>query len=340
MEGVQYLDVTIETLRKAIELRPNFPQAQNDLAFFLESAGDTAQSLEILRDVLANDPGLRDANVTYIGSLVDTGRFEDAEAALARWARIRPDAPDIRIRRVHLYSTQGRLADAWRESVEVVEAGASDTALEALRFTVRWRLRDGAWIIENFSSARRKAAGAILEGDTRRAVELVDGDPNARLNSGTALATYVPVHYAAGDLDAVIAYYEGEMKSPAGAMEASNYCGCSPLQLVLALKDSGHPDFQSLLEAWKRNVEGQSELYTRSGERNAERGDIAALDGDFAAAKKYYALAMDLGWRNPIFVSRNLRKFLPADVEFDALLHRMAHLINEERRSLGMQPIG
>jgi hypothetical protein len=111
------------------------------------------------------------------------------------------------------------------------------------------------------------------------------------------------------------------------------------LQLVLALKDSGHPDFQPLLDAWRRDVEAQSELYARSGDRNAERGDIAALDGDFAAAKKFYGAAMDMGWRNPIFVSRNLRKFLPPDVEFDALLDRMARLINEERQSLGMPPI-
>jgi len=337
-EGIQYLDVTIETLRKAIEFRPNFPQAQNDLAYFVDLSGDKAQAMDIWKDVLADDPGLRDANVTYIASLVQTGRFEEAEAALARWERIRPDAPDIRVRRMQLWAAQGRLADAWRESVEVGKAVQGDPALDQGRFLIRWRLHDGAWIIEN-APGRRKAAGALLEGDTRRAVEFVDGDPDARRNAGTALATYVPVHYAAGDVKAVIAYYEAAMKTPAGAMEASNYCSCSPLQLILALKDAGHPDFESLLEAWKSDAEAQAELYARSGERNAARADIAALGGDFVAAKKYYAAAMDLGWRNPMFVSRNPRKFLPADDEFDALLVRMTRLINEERASLDMPPI-
>jgi TolB-like protein len=337
-EGLQYLDVTIETLRKAIELRPNFPQAQNDLGYFVDLSGDKAQAMDIWKDVLADDPGLRDANVTYIASLVQTGRFEEAEAALARWERIRPDAPDIRVRRMQLWAAQGRLADAWRESVEVGKTVQGDPALDQGRFLIRWKLHDGAWIIAN-APGRRRAAGALLEGDTRRAVEFVDGDPDARRNAGTALATYVPVHYAGGDIKAVIAYYEAAMKTPAGAMEASNYCGCSPLQLILALKDAGHPDFEPLLEAWKSDAEAQAELYARSGERNAARADIAALGGDFAAAKKYYAAAMDLGWRNPMFVSRNPRNFLPADAEFDALLVRMTRLINEERASLDMPPI-
>jgi hypothetical protein len=109
--------------------------------------------------------------------------------------------------------------------------------LDLGRLLIRWKLRDGAWIIEN-APGRRKAAGALLEGDTRRAVEFVDGDPDAKRNAGTALATYVPVHYAAGDVKAVIAYYEAAMKTPAGAMAASNFCTCSPLQLVLALVEA------------------------------------------------------------------------------------------------------
>jgi TolB-like protein/Tfp pilus assembly protein PilF len=337
-EGLQYLDVTIETLRKAIELRPSFPQAQNDLAFFVDLSGDKAQAMEILKEVLADDPGLRDANVTYIAGLVEMGLFEDADAALARWARIRPDAPDIRVARIQVLWKQGRLAEAWRESVEAIKAGGGDVRLDSMQFNIRWRLLDGEWIVEN-TAERRKAAGALLQGDTRRAVDLVDSDPNARRNAGTALTAYVPVHYAAADVKTVIAYYEAEIKTPAGVIEAASFCGCSPLSLVLALKDAGHPDFQPVLQAWKNELDTHAEFYARSGDRNAARGDVAALEGDFAAARNFYATAIDLGWRNATFVSRSPRKFLPPDAEFDALLVRMTHLINEERASLGMPPI-
>jgi hypothetical protein len=208
-----------------------------------------------------------------------------------------------------------------------------------MQFIVRWKLHDGEWIIENAANQRWQAAGAILEGDAQRAVDLIDGDPVARQNGGTALATYIPVHYSAGDAKAVIAYYEAEMKTPAGAIDALNFCGCSPLHLVLALQDAGHPDFEPLLAGWKRAMEAQSELYARSAEWNAGRADIAALEGDFTAAKKFYGLAIDAGWRNPTFISRDLRKVLPQDAGFDALLSRMTGLINAERRSLGMAPL-
>jgi hypothetical protein len=108
---------------------------------------------------------------------------------------------------------------------------------------------------------------------------------------------------------------------------------------VLALQDAGHPDFQPLLAAWKREMETQTEFYARSADWNANRADIAALEGDFTAAKKFYGLAIDAGWRAPTFISRDLRKFLPQDAEFDALLSRMTGLINDERRSLGLAPL-
>ncbi|MEX2122756.1 MAG: tetratricopeptide repeat protein [Woeseia sp.] len=338
-EGVHHLDKTIETLRQAVALRPNFPQAQNDLAYFIDSAGAKAEALEILKDVLANDPGLRDANVSYVADLSEIGRYEDAEAALARWARIRPGIPEIKFWRGRLLAEQGRLAEAWRESVEIEKSGEAGRNLAFMQFIVRWKLHDGEWIIENAADPRRKAAGAILEGDARHAVELIDDDPGARQNAGAALGTYIPVHYAAGDAKGVIAYYEAEMKTPAGAIGALKLCGCSPLHLVLALQDSEHPDFEPLLTGWKREMETQSEFYARSAQWNADRADLAALEGDFTAAKKFYGLAIDAGWRNPNFISRDLRKFLPQDPEFDALLSRMTGLINDERRSLGLAPL-
>ena len=339
IEGVHHLDKTIETLREAVALRPNFPQAQNDLAFFIDAAGGKAEALDIVENVLANDPGLRDANVTYLANLTQVGRYEDAEAALARWARIRPGIPEIKLWRGILLAAQGRLADAWRASVELGKSGEADREVVFAQFTVRWKLRDGEWIIENVANARRKAAGAILEGDALRAIELVDGDPVARQNAGVALGNYIPVHYGAGDAKGVVAYYEAEMKTPAGALDASNLCGCSPLHLALALQDSGHPDFEPLLVAWKREMETQGEFYARSAEWNGDRADLAALQGDFTAAKKFYGLAIDAGWRDPHFISRDLRKFLPQEPEFDALLSRMTGLINDERRSLGMPPL-
>lgn len=334
-EGLHHLDETIETLRRAVALRPNFPQAQNDLAYFVDYAGNRTEALEILEDVLANDPGLRDANVTYISTLAQVGRFEDAEAALRRWARIRPGFPERELVHVYLLATQGRLADAWRESIAI--DNADEYLVKSVQLAIRWRLADAEWIVANTADELRwQAAGAFLQGDTRRAVEVIDGDPSVRQNTGEALASYALMHYAAGDTAAVIAWYEAEVKTPAGFIAAVHYCKCSPLPLLLSLRDGGHADFQPLLEAWKGQAAADAGLYARSSQWNADRGDIAVLENDFTSAKQFYGTAIDAGWRSPLFFARNLRNFLPRDSGFDALLARMVGLINAERQSLGM----
>ncbi|HEX7060755.1 MAG TPA: hypothetical protein VF200_02235, partial [Woeseiaceae bacterium] len=339
-EDMQYLDKAIATLRQAVALRPSFPQAQNDLAFFVGYTGEKAEAIAILEDVLVNDPGLRDANVSYINNLARTGRFEDAEAALGRWARVRPGTPDLEIMRAYLLASQGRLADAWRQTTAIHDTGAVPAGLLAtMRHIIRSRLGDGQWLLANAKTPREQAVGALLAGDTRRALELVDSDPLARQTAGEALGSYIPVHYAGGDARAVVAYYATEMGTPASFVAAVQYCQCNAVPLLLALREAGHADFRPLLDAWKGEIEAQREFYSGSFSWRSDRADIAALEGDFGTAKKLYGAAMDAGWRTPDFVARDLRAFLPQDPDFDALLSRMRDLVDTERRSLGMPPL-
>ncbi len=339
-EDMQYLDKAIATLRRAVALRPSFPQAQNDLAFFVGFTGEKGEAIAILEDVLANDPGLRDANLSYINNVARTGRFEDAEAALARWARVRPDSPDLELMRAYLLASRGRLADAWRRTAGISDTGAvPKSLLDFLQYLIRSKLGDGQWVLANDKTLRGQAFGALLAGDTRSALELVDSDPVARQTAGEALGSYIPVHYAAGDAKAVVAYYATEMGTPASFVAAVQYCQCSAVPLLLALKESGHADFQPLLDAWKREIEAQRELYSGSSAWRTDRADIAALEGDFSTAKTLYDAAIDAGWRTPNFLSRDFRTFLPEDPDFDALLSRMTDLVNAERRSLGMPPL-
>ncbi len=199
---------------------------------------------------------------------------------------------------------------------------------------------DGEWLLEHGKGGEWwPAAGALLEGDAKRAIALIDAIPAARQNSGEALAAWAFVHYAAGDAPAVIAWYEAEIKTPDGAIEAVKYCACSPLPLVLALRDAGHPEFRPLLAAWRTYSDGMGEFFARAPLWNSDQGHIAALEGDIAAAKKHYGIAIDAGWRSPLFVSREHPAFLPADPAFDALLARMRDLINAERQALGMAPL-
>jgi TolB-like protein/Tfp pilus assembly protein PilF len=333
------LDPAIEYLRKAIAVRPNFPQAENDLAYFLGQKGEKAEAIRILANVLQRDPGLKDANVIYTNYLNSMGRFDEATAGLARWEKISPNlSTSIKATRVSAFSGQGALAAAWKMSEELVQAGFVETLLDARRFSIRLALGDGDWILRADPIARRRALGALVKGDKKRALELVASDP-AALVPGTALGTYVPIHYAAGDVGGIVSYYDDRIGSPAKANIARNACGCSALHLLLALKEAGHKDYNGVLAAWKAALAEQQALFQKGQQFQRDSGDIAALEGNFPAARTHYIAAMDAGWRSALFLDPNYVRIYPNDSSFNALRARMRTLINKERTALNLPPL-
>jgi TolB-like protein/class 3 adenylate cyclase len=332
------LDLAIATLRKAILIRPNFSQAENDLAYFLGRKGEIPAAMKLLEGVLQRDPGLRDANVIYTNYLISMGRFDEAEASLAKWGKLSRNQTSIEPMRVAILAQRGDLAAAWRASEKLVQAGIDDNQLDIRRTSVRMALGDGDWLLGADIPGRRRAVGAILKGDEKRAIELLATDPLIAA-PWVGLASYVPIHYSAGDAGSAVAYYDDKIGSPAAAVAAYNGCGCSILSLVLALKERGHRDYKSVLAAWKGALAGERAIFKNGQLYQRELADIAALEGDFAAAKTHYAASIDGGWRSPQFFDRMYQDLLPKDATFGALRARMKSLIDKERVALGLPPL-
>lgn len=335
------IDLAIETLRKAIAVRPNFPQAENDLAYFLSKKGETGESMKILADVLQRDPGLRDANVIYFNLLAGMGRFDEAEAALARWEKVSPGQKSAGAARVRLMLQRGDLAAAWRASEEV--KGAAGGEIENDLFITRYRIRsllgDGDFLLASDLPDQRRAFGAILKGDNKLAIELVDADPASKSGLSPGLGSYVAIHFAAGDGAGAVSYYDAAIRTPATAVAAANICNCSLLALTLALKDAGHKDYKGVLAAWKAALAGERALYGNSAQHMQQSAEIAALEGDVAAAKRLYASAIDAGWRSVLFLDQNRFRAYRDDADFAALRARMKALIDRERAELGLAPL-
>jgi len=336
-DDLAYFDNAIDYLRKAVAIRPNFPQAQNDLAYFLGATGAYAEAIEILGDVLAHDPGLRDANVIYIEGQASRGNFDEAQAALGRWQALRPEAADPKSMRVWLLNRRGRLADAVRAGEAIKDVADGGRVLRTLA-SARLKLHDGEWLAATATPGFSGAA-ALLLGDRERASQIVDADPYYRANSTRGVAFYLPAQYAARHDAKVIAYYEEALGSPARAVEAWNTCECALTPLVAAMKATGHKDYPELMRHWKEQADRNRAAYANSNEFNRREGDRAALEGDLALAKKLYARAIDLGWRSSLFLHDDFIAFLPQDAEIDALQARMRGLIDAERATLGMAPI-
>lgn len=331
------IDKAIDYLRKATAIRSNFSQAENDLAYFLGRKGELAEAMKILASVLQRDPGLRDANVIYVNYLIAMGRTDEAEAALAQWARVSPNQLSIKAMRVTALAQHGDLAAAWRASEEL--KGVEDNLLNIRRYSIRLALGDGDWVLGSDLPGRRKASGAILKGEKKRALELLATDPGATATVDAGLGSYVPIHYAAGDIAGAVSYYDDKIGSPAAVKAGRLVCNCSLLPLLLALKETGHKDTKGVLAAWKAAHDELRGLYKNSQQFLRESGDIAAFEGDFAAAKAHYTAAIDAGWRSALFFDPTYVNFLPKDAGFEALRTRMKSLLNKERTALGLAPL-
>jgi len=336
-DDLAYFDTAIDYLRKAVAIRPHFPQAQNDLAYFLNATGAGAEAIEILGDVLAHDPGLRDGNVIYIESQSNRGNFDEAQAALDRWQALRPEAADPKSMRVWLLNRRGRLADAVRAGEAIKDVSDGGRVLVTLA-SARAKLHDTEWLAATATPGFSGAA-ALLLGDRARAAQIVDADPYYRANAARGFSAYASLQYAAGNDAKVIAYYEEALGPPARAVEAWNACGCALTPLVAAMKATGHKDYPELMRLWREQADKDRAAFAHSSEFNRSEGDRAALEGDLARAKTQYARAIDLGWRNSIFLHDDFIAFLPQDAEIDALQARMRGLIDAERAKLGMAPI-
>lgn len=331
------IDKAIDYLRKATAIRSNFSQAENDLAYFLGRKGELAEAMKILAGVLQRDPGLRDANVIYVNYLISMGRTDEAEAALAQWAKVSPNQSSIKAMRVTALAGHGDLAAAWRVSEEL--KGVDENLLTVRRYTIRVALGDGDWVLAADLPGRRKATGAILKGEKKRALELLATDPGATGSVDAGLGSYVPIHYAAGDIAGAVSYYDDKIGSPTAVKAGRLLCNCSLLPLLLALKETGHKDTKGVLAAWKAAHDELRGLYKNSQQFLRESGDIAAFEGDFAAAKAHYTAAMDAGWRSALFFDPTYVNFLSKDAGFEALRTRMKSLLNKERTALGLAPL-
>jgi hypothetical protein len=211
-------------------------------------------------------------------------------------------------------------------------------ALDARRVSIRSALGDGDWILGADLPGRRQALGALLKGEKKRALELLATDPLVTV-AWVGVASYVPIHYAAGNAGAAVAYYDDKIGSPAAAIAARNACTCSIVSLLLALKEAGHKDYKDLLAAWKAALAEQRAAYSNSGAYLRDLGDVAALEGDFAVARSRYTAAIDAGWRSALFLDPAYLAPLTTDPGFDALRARMKYLINKERTTLGLAPL-
>ncbi len=343
-EGVGQVDDVIATFRKAVALRPNFPQAQNALAQILSAKGEHEEAIAVLEDVLEHDPGHREANENYLNVMIDAGRFDEAEAALERWMAVRPDPTQKQLYQAYLLIEQGRTAEglATAEKIEV----ADEQSKRYRELLIRWAhydLGDTAWASANSGTVTDKAYLALLSDNPDAALALVEGDGGEPLRSNphSVITAYNRFLDAAGEYDKIIQYYDETIKTPEAAIAEVDACGCGGMDyLVKAMQNTGHKDADKVLALWGDMASRKAVIYSRSYSFHRLEAERALLHDDTARAIQSFGKAMDFGWRSyPFAVGAVEFKNLPDNEGVKAAQARMLSIINEQRALAKMEPL-
>jgi tetratricopeptide (TPR) repeat protein len=142
----QYSEAEAE-FRRAIGLKPNFPEAYFNLAGVLEATGRYNEAEVPLRRALKLKPSYADARVRLGASFVLSGRVDEARECFDRVLRVAPRNPQALVGMGQTEALMGRFPEAETMYRRAHEADKSAFyAWAALAWVRKMTPADGAWV--------------------------------------------------------------------------------------------------------------------------------------------------------------------------------------------------
>jgi predicted TPR repeat methyltransferase len=108
------IEESVASYRKAISIKPDFPQAFCNLGNTLKELGLLEDAAANLQKFIASWPDLAEAevHVNLGNTLKDLGRFEDAVLSYRKALVLKPDFAEVHLNIGNVFHEQGRLEDA------------------------------------------------------------------------------------------------------------------------------------------------------------------------------------------------------------------------------------
>jgi len=123
-------------LRRMVQLAPKSPDHRNNLANVLTSAGKHADAITQWREALALDPNFLPAHFGLATAFVELGQASDAVAAAERGLALEPGSRELAFAQVTALEAACRIDDAEAVVERLVTAHPRDPLLEARRLTL------------------------------------------------------------------------------------------------------------------------------------------------------------------------------------------------------------
>jgi hypothetical protein len=108
-------DEAVAHFRRALALRPGYPEAYNNLGIALAQQGQLDEAVVQFGHALASKPDYPEAHANLGGALVDQGRPDEAVAHFRRALALRPNYPEAHSNLATALLAQGDLAAGWEE---------------------------------------------------------------------------------------------------------------------------------------------------------------------------------------------------------------------------------
>lgn len=181
------LKLAESAVREAITLKPDWLEAQNQLARLLHLQGETEQALDILRKVLESEPDNKIVRLSYARLLVDAKQLDAARVEFEHLAEQAPGNEDI-LYALGILALQADDLDAAERYMKQL-AGDSKRSLEATYYlgqiaeqrkqplkAIRWyaEIRHGEYA---FDAQMRTISLLAEQGEIETALERVQAIP-------------------------------------------------------------------------------------------------------------------------------------------------------------------
>ena len=278
VEGPGKLDEAVACYRRALELKPDYAEAHNNLGNALKDQGKLDEAVACYRRALELKPDYAEAHNNLGNALKDQGKLDEAVACYRRALELKPDYAEA-------HNNLG---------VALKDQGKLDEAVACYRRALELK-PDYAEAHNNLGNAF-KDQGKLDEAVAcyRRALELKPDFAEAHNNLGNALKDQ-------GKLDEAVACYRRALELKPDYAEAHNNLGN-------ALKDQGKLD--EAVACYRRALElkpDYAEAHGNLGSVLEEIGDLQGAEDSFRAALRHnsrfafahYKLAELLGGKLP-----------------------------------------
>ena len=119
-----------EHFKKAVEVKPNYVEAQLQLALLYEKEGDVAAALAEMKEVSLRYPLSVDGGFQFGRLLYNAGRVQEAISQFEQVLKAAPNHSNALFALGVAYESQGRIKEATREFERVLLLNPDDPALK------------------------------------------------------------------------------------------------------------------------------------------------------------------------------------------------------------------